>query len=222
MRTTKGRGDKAYKGYIAIFVCCATRAIHLEVVSDYSAEGFIAAYKRFSARRGLSHTLYSDNGTNFVGADRQLRELFSEASAESDKIVRHITDNHTTWKFNPSAAPHFGGLWEAAVKSVKHHLRRLVGDTTLTFEKIYTFLTQVEACLNSRPIQSLKDDPSDLVALTPGHFLLGSPIYTIPEPSVLEARLTPKERWKLVTQMFQTLWKRWWTEYIHEIQTHHK
>ncbi|XP_033229750.1 uncharacterized protein LOC117181300 [Belonocnema kinseyi] len=124
MRTTKGRGHKAYKGYIAIFVCCATRAVHLEVVSDYSAEGFIAAYKRFSARRGVSHTLYSDNGTNFVGADREFREIFSEASAESDKIVRHITDNHTTWKFNPPAAPHFGGLWEAVVKSVKHHLRR--------------------------------------------------------------------------------------------------
>lgn len=222
IRTTKGRGHKAYKGYIAIFVCCATRAVHLEVVSDYSAEGFIAAYKRFSARRGVSHTLYSDNGTNFVGADRQLRELFSEASAESGKIARYITDNHTTWKFNPPAAPHFGGLWEAAVRSVKHHLRRVVGDTTLTFEEISTLLAQVEACLNTRPIQSLRDDPSDLVALTPGHFLLGSPIYTIPEPSLLDARLTPRERWKLVTQMFQTFWKRWSTEYLHELQTRPK
>lgn len=155
IRTTKGRGHKACKGYIAIFLCCATRAVHLEVVSDYSAEGFIAVYKRFSARRGVSHTIDSDNGTNFVGADQQLRELFSETSAESYKIARYIVDNHITWKLIPPAAPHFGRLWEAAVRLVRHHLRRVIRDTTLTCEEMSTFLAQVVACLNSSPIQSL-------------------------------------------------------------------
>ncbi|XP_033229685.1 uncharacterized protein LOC117181231 [Belonocnema kinseyi] len=111
------------------------------------------------------------------------------------------------WALKP-AAPHFGGLWEAAVRSIKHNLLRVIGDTTLTFEEMSTFLVQVETCLNSRPIQSLEDGPSDLVALTPVHFLIGSPIYTLPEPSILDSKLSPKKCRQLVTQIFQTFWKR--------------
>ena len=166
MRTTKGHGHN-----IVGFVCFATRAVHLEAYSDYTADGFIAAYKRFSARRGISTFLYSDCGTNFVGADGQLRTLSDEVSAFLSTISCYLADNGTTWRFNPPAAPHFGGLWEAAVRCVKHHLRRVVGDITLTFEEMTTFLTQVEACLNLRPLQAQSDDPNDLEPLTPKSFL---------------------------------------------------
>lgn len=90
------------------------------------------------------------------------------------------------WRFNPSAAPHFGGLWEAAIKVVKHHLRRAIGETTLTFEEMSILLSEIEACLNSRPLQALSDDPADLMTLTPGHFLIGSALTVVPEPSLLE------------------------------------
>ena len=73
LRLSKERGVKSVKGYIAIFVCFATRAVHLEVASDYSSEEFIAVYKRFVGHRGISATLYSDWGTNFVGAGHQLK-----------------------------------------------------------------------------------------------------------------------------------------------------
>jgi len=96
-----------------------------------------------------------------------------------------MADQGTHWRFNPPAAPHFGGLWEAAVKSVKHHLRRGIGETRLTFEEMATFLAKVEACLNSRPVQALSDDPEDLSALTPGYFLIGGPLNAMPEPSLL-------------------------------------
>ncbi|XP_033224574.1 uncharacterized protein LOC117177773 [Belonocnema kinseyi] len=141
MRTTKGRGKKAYKGYIVVFACLAKRAVHLQACSDYTADGFIAAYKRFAARRGISNFLYSDCATNFVEPDRQLRTLYNEASAVSSTISRYLVDKGTTWRFNPPAVPHYGGLWEATGRPVKHHLRRVVGDNSLTCEEMTTFIT---------------------------------------------------------------------------------
>ncbi|XP_029155184.1 uncharacterized protein LOC114928270 [Nylanderia fulva] len=166
LRTSKSRGHKATKGFIVIFVCLASRAVHLDVASDYSADAFIAALRRFISRRGVCITLYSDCGTNCVGADRQLSALFSAASADGRRIASFAAQEKIQWHFNPPAAPNFGGLWEAAVKSMKHHLQRVIGDATLTYEKLATLLSQIEACLNSRPLQPLSDDPEDVAALT--------------------------------------------------------
>lgn len=84
----------------------------------------------------------------------------------------------------PPAAPRFGGLWESAVKSAKHQLYRVVGETRLTYEELYTVLKQVEACLNSRPLSPLSTDPNDLTPLTPGHFLIGDSLLAILEPDL--------------------------------------
>jgi len=149
LRTSKGRGHRATKGFIAVFVCLCTRAVHLDVASDYSADAFLAVLRRFVARRGLCRDLYSDCGTNFVGADAQLRELFTQASKEGQQVATRLAEDRIQWHFNPPAAPNFGGIWEAEVKSAKHHLRRTIGESTLTFEEMVTLLSQVEACLNS-------------------------------------------------------------------------
>ncbi|XP_033229487.1 uncharacterized protein LOC117181027 [Belonocnema kinseyi] len=201
VRTSKGRGHHSHKAWICFFVCCASCSVHLELVSDYTAEAFIAAYIRFISRRGLCRTLSSDEGTNFAGADRQLQEMFSEASAEFASVATYLASYGTQWRFNPPAAPYFRGLWEAAVKSTKFHLRRVIGDSTLTFEEMTTLLTQIEACLNSRPLRAQSDDPTDISALTPGHFLIGASLNAVPEPllaDVLPNRLT---RWQLIQQM---------------------
>ncbi|XP_033227793.1 uncharacterized protein LOC117179790 [Belonocnema kinseyi] len=208
MRTTKGRGHKAYKGSIVVFVYFATRAVHSEASSENAADGFIAAYKRFAARRSISTFLYSDCGTNFVGAERHLRTLFNEASAFSSTISRYLAHNGTTWHFNPQAAPHFEGLWEATVHSVNHHLRQVLGDTSLTFEEITTFLTLVEACRYLRLLQAQSDDPNDLVQLTPCHFLIGSPIFTVPEFSLIDLKQNPLQPWQLTRQMYEDFWNR--------------
>jgi hypothetical protein len=66
---------------------------------------------------------------------------------------------------------HFGGFWEASVKSAKLNLRRVVGDVKLTFEEVSTVLTQIEACLNSRPLVPANVPDNDgIEAITPGHF----------------------------------------------------
>ncbi|KMQ87344.1 hypothetical protein RF55_13385 [Lasius niger] len=200
IRTSKGRGHRAHKGFIAVFVCLCSKAVHLEVVSDYTTDAFLAAFRRFISRRGLCERVYSDCGTNFIGADRILRELFSASLSDGRHIAHAAATQGIKWQFNPPAAPHFGRLWEAAVKSSKHHLRRVIGETTLTFEEMSTFLAQIEACLNSRPLHALSDDP-DISALTPGHLLIGAPLLTVPEPSLIKDANTTLSRWQHLQRM---------------------
>ncbi|XP_070151009.1 uncharacterized protein [Polyergus mexicanus] len=203
LKTWRGRGAKCHKGWLAIFVCFSTSAVHLEAVTDYSTDEFIAAYRRLTGRRGICQTLFSDCGTNFQGADTSLKRLFNAGSKEFSELAQLLTHDGTTWVFNPPAVPHFGGKWEAAVKSVKHHLRRTIGDTALTYEELTTLLVQIEAVLNSRPLCPLSDDPEDLAALTFGHFIIGAVPTTIPEPSLSAVPLPRLSRWQLIQQQFQ-------------------
>lgn len=218
LKTWRGRGAKTYKGYIALFVCLATSAIHLEIVTDYSAEAFIAAFKRFTGRRGICLTLTSDCGTNLVGADAELRRLFSASSAELGRLATLLANDNTEWRFNPPSAPHFGGKWEAGVKSVKFHLKRVIGDATLTYEEYSTLLIQIEAVLNSRPLCPLSDDPTDVDALTPGHFLIGAALNTVPEPSLTHLPESRLSRWQRQRQIVEQFWTRWSTEYLQRLQ----
>ncbi|XP_011306365.1 uncharacterized protein [Fopius arisanus] len=186
--------------HIAVFVCFSTSAVHLELVNRQTTDAFIAAYKRFTGRRGIPAVMYSDNATTFEGAANELNRLYNQQSPENQQIRAALAHNGTQWKFIPPKAPHFGGKWEAAVKSTKYHLRRVLGTTTLTYEELNTVLVQIEACLNSRPIVPMTDDPDDLQVLTPRHFLIGEPLQLIPEPSQLDANTTKITRWNLVTQ----------------------
>lgn len=180
---------------------------------------FIAAFKRFSSRRGLPTDMYSDCGTNFIGASRILdKELASCLRTMSKEVAEIVANDGTNWHFNPPAAPNFGGLWEAGVKATKFHLKRVLGNTTLTFEEMYTVLTQIEANLNSRPLCSLTSDPEDSTALTPGHFLIGAPIRNHAEPSLLNTHENRLNRWQFVQQLSQHFWKRWHEEYLTQLQ----
>jgi len=190
--------------------------VHLDVASDYTADAFLAALRRFVARRGLCQVMYSDYGTNFVGADKQLRALFAACSKEGRLIADQLASDRIQWRFNPPTAPHFGGLWEAAVKALKQHLRRVLGNATLTFEEMTTLLAQIEACLNSRPLEALTDDPEDITALTPGHFLIGTALNAVPEPSLLLLQENRLSRWQLVQRM-RDFWDRWSREYLHSL-----
>lgn len=122
------------------------------------------------------------------------------------------------WRFNPPGAPHMGGIYEAAVKSVKYHLIRIIGDTTLTFEEYNTMLCQAEAYVNSRPLTPLSDDPSDLSVLTPGHFLIFEPLVKIPDSrDYTEIPTNRLNRWEHIQQMLQHFWERWHREYLHTL-----
>ena len=220
IKTTKGRGSKSYKAYIALFVCFTTRAIHLELVTDLSADAFIAALKRFISRRGKCSDIYSDCGSNFIGAKRKLMEFQKLAKSKNynQNVNNFLSDIGIKWHFNVPGAPHMGGLWEAGIKSTKYHLKRVVGEIKLTYEEFETFLTQIEACLNSRPLTALSNDPNDLSALTPGHFIIGRPLTSIPEPNYMDSNVSHLTRWQHIQKMVQQFWKRWQNEYLSRLQ----
>ncbi|XP_011858157.1 PREDICTED: uncharacterized protein LOC105555724, partial [Vollenhovia emeryi] len=111
-----------------------------------------------------------------------------------------------------------GGIWEAGVKSCKHHLKRVMGNALLTFEELSTVLVQIEACLNSRPLTPLSTDPDDLQCLTPAHFLVGESMTSFPDADVTDVQLNRLDRWRLVQRMTQDFWKRWAAEYISNLQ----
>jgi len=217
VRASAGRGIKSFKAYIALFICLATRAIHLELVGDYSTDAFLRAFNRFCSRRGLPQSIYSDNGTTFVGADRELSSAYQNALRDPAFLNRTASDK-INWHFIPPSAPHFGGLWEAGVKSVKHHLRRVLGSHTLSFENLTTLLCQIEACLNSRPIAPQSDSFDDYQFLTPGHFLIGASLAVPPEPSLLELKENRLSYWQLIRQMTEQFWKLWSDDYVNTLQ----
>ncbi|XP_033212276.1 uncharacterized protein LOC117169877 [Belonocnema kinseyi] len=119
----------------------------------------------------------------------------------SQDIANALAMDQTTWLFVSPSAPYFGGLRGAAVNSTKHHFKRVNGTSTLTFEEISKVLSHMEECLKSRPLQAITDDPSDLFALTPGHFLIGGPLTVVPEPSLIQEYGPANERWKMFQKM---------------------
>lgn len=223
-RDRRARGYKKFKSYICLFICLATKAIHLDLVSDLTAEAFLACLRRFISRRGKPKSIYSDNGTNFVAANRKIKEFYTLIKNEASNIVKMLSneDIPIEWHFIPPRAPHFGGLWESNIKLVKSHLAKVVGENIFTFEELSTLLTQIEAVINSRPISPLSDDPRDLNPLTPAHFLIGRPLTALPTEyftHTADTRLSAFQRMEKITQMF---WKRWKHEYIHTLQTRKK
>lgn len=208
-----------YEGYIAVFACLATKAIHLEVVNDKTTETFLAAFDRFAAIRGLPECCYSDNAKNFIGAKNILAMEEEESMLDYSQVSIHMSKVGTDWKFITPRAPNQGGIWEAAVKSMKHHLKRIIGEATLTYEEISTVLAKIEACLNSRPLCPLNDDPEDLSVLTPGHFLIGRPLVIRPPGNTKPITSGMRNRWNMVQKIQQEFWKSWQHEYLNELQT---
>jgi hypothetical protein len=221
IKTHRGRGkQKTIKAYVCLFICLSTKAIHIELVSDLTADTFLDALKRFVSRRGTVKSIISDNATNFIKANKDLIDLhqFFQNSEISRKLVTTLSNENIQWKFIPPRTPNFGGLWEAGVKSVKYHIKRVVGETVLTYDELYTLLTRIEACLNSRPLVPMSNDPNDLTAITPGHFLIGEALTAPLEPDLTELKINRLSRHQLLERLRQHFWKRWRTEYLSYLQ----
>lgn len=214
----KGRGIRTVKAYVAIFICMATKAIHLELVGDLTAEAFVGAFKRFVARRGKCANLWSDQGRNFVGANKELVAAWSEAKLRFEgPVLQSLALDGTQWHFIPAYSPHMGGLWEAGVKSMKHHMKRILS-SHLTYEEMTTLLSQIEACLNSRPLCPLEDTDSNEVPLTPGHFLIGEAPICIPQPDLQDVPINHLTRWQHTQKLLNNFWSRWQSEYLTRLQ----
>lgn len=208
------------KAYIALFVCMATKALHLELVHSLTTDAFLAALRRFVSRRGKCREIFSDNGRNFVGANREMSEFFEWLSETSTQqcITSSLISQGTEWHFNPPYSPHRGGLWEAGVKSVKSHLARSIGSIRLTFEEMTTLLCEIEAVLNSRPLVPITDNLDDIRALTPGDFLIGNPLTEPVDSGYVDFPISVKSRYKLIQEIKNQFWLQWQRDYLPSLQ----
>lgn len=143
LKASKFQGNTTYKGYIVLFICLATKAVHLEVATGMTTEQYLCALHRFIGRRGKPRDMHSDNGTNFVGAEKIVGHKSFEDAINSD-VVPQLASQGIQWHFNPPFSPNFGGLWEANIKSVKFHLKRVIDGTRLTYEELTTVLVRIE------------------------------------------------------------------------------
>lgn len=223
IRDRRGRGYKASKCYIAVFVCTTTKAVHLELVSSLETNNFLAAFKRFISRRGKPKEMLSDNGTTFHGADNELKNLYNFLSDNLDEFTTSCASEGITWKYLSVYTPHMGGLHEAAVKSCKYHLKRVLGNSLLTFEEFSTVLTQVESILNSRPLCPITNSANDEVfCLTPAHFLIGRTPISIPDYDYTDVQMDRLTHYQQLQQLYQSFWQRWSRDYIGLLQTRTK
>ncbi|XP_055585104.1 uncharacterized protein LOC129737956 [Uranotaenia lowii] len=215
---------KVVKAYVSVFVCMATKAIHLELVSDLTTDAFIAALERFISSRGMVTELHSDNATNFKGASNELHQLYQQFQDQqrANRIERFCQSKEIGWHFIPPNAPEFGGLWEAAVKSTKYHLKRIIGTTLLSFEEMATLLCKVEAILNSRPLYAVSNDPADPEVISPAHFLIGRPLTAPSGPSYCDEKIGRLNRWQHIQLMREHFWRAWSRDYLSSLQVRKK
>lgn len=206
---------------MVVFVRLKTRAVHLDFVTDLSSDSFIACFERFTARRGRCDRMFSDNGTSFVGAEKAIANAYKQW--REDGTVDRVATRGTEWKFMTPATPHQGGIYEAAVKSMKYHLRRIIGARLMEYQHLLNLLIEVEAILNSRPLSPLSDDPEDILALTPAHFLVGEPLI-LPPPfrHTNSDNLEGRKLWSERRKMIEHFWKRWEVEYLTTLQERKK
>ncbi len=161
--TKQGRGKSRLR-YLCLFTCLPTRAVHLESQYSLETDSFINASVRMTTRRGTPSYVISDNGTNFVGAEKEMCQKIRELDEE--KILKKTTKHHKIeWKFNPPSAPQFGGVFESMIKSAKRAIRAILGDAEITDEELHTAICGAEGLLNSRPITYVSSNPDDLVPL---------------------------------------------------------
>ncbi|KAL7726015.1 hypothetical protein ACLKA6_005762 [Drosophila palustris] len=179
----------------------------------------------FLARRGPVIRLHCDNATNFVGAARELKEFASHFIKHGNAMVEFAAQRGTEFAFIPPRAPHFGGLWEAAVKAAKHNLLRAIGGVILATDELQTVVVEVEAVLNSRPIVADSTNPNDVEAITPAHLLVGRTLATLPPASVHledDSKLCYLRRWRLVSAVKERFWASWSRDYLLGLQQKHR
>lgn len=171
-------GRRTEKRWGIVFKCLTTRCLHLDLLESLDTDAFLMSLRRFIARRGKPFELLSDNGTNFVGGDKELRAAYE---AMMPQLKEQLAEQQISFKFIPPGAPHFGGAWEREVKSVKQALKVVLKDQTVTETVLRTVLTEVEGILNAKPLGYVSSDVSYLDPVTPSILLMGQHNSSLPQ-----------------------------------------
>ncbi|KAI5102717.1 hypothetical protein C0J45_8069 [Silurus meridionalis] len=174
-------GRRLEKRWGIIFKGLTTRSVHIELPTAIDTDSFLMALRRCIAHRGTPSELISDQGTNFQGGERELRDALKNCSQE---LQRHAAKQKIEFRFNPPNASHFGGSWERAIRSIKNALRTVVGAQTVTEEVLQTVLIEIEGILNSKPLGYVSSNVADLDSITPNLLLMGRLDSSLPQECV--------------------------------------
>ena len=204
-------GRRHEKRWIALFTCMTTRAAHLEVAEDLSTDAFLICFRNFVNRRGMPTTIRSDNGTNFIGAQKEL--VAENRIFDFNHLESYMAKHNIEWLFNCPSNPSAGGCWERLVQIVKRLLQKVLKDDAPRIETFRSVIIEAENIINNRPLTDVPILPSEEEPITPNHFLVGCLNSTqIPPP--LPEVVCLKKQWRIGQSIKDRLWKRWCVEYL--------
>ncbi|XP_068735362.1 uncharacterized protein [Montipora capricornis] len=218
------------KVYGCLFTCFTSRAVHIEDVSSQETDAFIQSLRRFISNRGCPKEIWSDNATNFAGADKEIRDCIRQWDQE-DLNKRLLKDEINCslcpmpqWKFQPPTASHMNGVWERLIRSVRKIMKAILGNPNalIGLEALRTVFAEVVIILNSRPLTPCSDDPNDLEPLTPNHLLLERKHLALPPGLFVHEDLYGRKQWRRAQFLADCFWKKWIKEYLPTLQKRQK
>ncbi|XP_037792073.1 uncharacterized protein LOC119587407 [Penaeus monodon] len=207
---------RTVKRFGCVFTCLSSRAVHLELLHSLDTDEFINALMRFITRRGTPKKIFSDRGSNFQRANKDICAK-ARSWASDDKIHKALHRRDIEWVFHPPMASHMGGVWERQIRSIRKILASIIGMQRIDDSRLHTLFCEVEATLNSRPLTAAPGDASDPEALTPDHILRLGKDFRLPKDDVSQGEIL-RRPWIHAQALADRFWKRWRTEYLHTLR----
>ncbi|XP_039617649.1 uncharacterized protein LOC120534260 [Polypterus senegalus] len=198
------------------------RAVHMEVVESMDTSSFINAFHRFISVRGPVKRIRSDRGTNFIGACKELRIA---SNLDIDCIERYLSEQDCTWTFNPPHSSHIGWVWERMIGMARRILDSIflqAGTARLTHDSLVTFMAEVMAIMNARPLTLMSDDPEDPQPLTPSTLLTQKIGLIEAPPGDFNTKDLYKRHWRQVQCLANVFWDKWRKQYLSTLQPRSK
>ncbi|XP_057696133.1 uncharacterized protein LOC130918451 [Corythoichthys intestinalis] len=219
-RRTRG-GLSHSKRWAVLFTCMSVRAVHIEIIESLDTSSFINALRRFLAVRGPVKHIRSDRGTNFVGACKDLK---IPSNIDGTTLKNYLSNQGCSWSFNPPHASHFGGAWERTIGLARRILDSMFlrFKDKLTHEVLVTFMAEVAAIINNRPLVPVTSDSDDPFMLTPATFLTQK-VNSLPAPpGEFGASDLYKCQWRQVQHLSNTFWDRRRKQFLPTLQPRKK